>query len=87
MKRADFDFDDMSSGLDASNEPTHVAGSSVGDGDFESDGLPSTGETSAGGQVGPPHDTRDGVQGREQHGEPSEFRKVIDEVVTGKLQP
>jgi hypothetical protein len=88
MKRADFDFDDASSGLPDS-EP--LAGTAEGDGDFETDGLPETGETSAGGQVGPPHDTRGGFEGREQrgetHGEPSGFRKVIDEVSTGKIQP
>jgi hypothetical protein len=66
---------------------TDAAGTPEGDGDFESDGLPETGETSAGGQVGPAGDSRDGVEGRKQPGEPGRLRTVLDEIVTGKIQP
>jgi hypothetical protein len=66
---------------------TDAAGTPEGDGDFESDGLPETGETSAGGQVGPAGDSRDGVEGREHPDEPHGLRKVLDEIVTGKMQP
>ena len=81
MDRPESKFDDSES------RARDVAGSPEGDGDFETDGLPETNDTSAGGQVGPPHDTRGGVQGRDQPGEPSGFRKVIDEISTGKIQP
>jgi hypothetical protein len=80
MGRPEFEFDDSDS------RAQDAAGTPEGDGDFETDGLPATRETSSGGQVAP-HDTRDGVEGREPQDKPSGFRKVIDEVSTGKIQP
>ena len=56
-----------------------VVGTPEGDGDFESDGLPETGETSAGGQVTP---TKDSAAG-----ELTGLEKVIDEISSGTLQP
>jgi hypothetical protein len=81
MDRPEFEFDDSEA------RAQDAAGTPEGDGDFETDGLPDTNETSAGGQVGPPHDARDGVEGRKQPVEPSGFMKVVDEVITGKIQP
>jgi hypothetical protein len=81
MSAREFDFNDSESRAE------DAAGTPEGDGDFETDGLPDTDQTSGGGQVGPPHDTRDGVEGRKQPSEPSGFMKVVDEVVTGKIQP
>jgi hypothetical protein len=63
---------------DSENRASDVAGSPEGDGDFESDGLPSTGETSAGGQVSTPDDTAKKLSGLEE---------VIDEISTGKIIP
>jgi hypothetical protein len=79
MGLPDFEFDSKS-------KTDEVAGTPEGDGDFETDNLPATGETSGGGQVAP-HDTRDGLQGRKKAEEPSGFMKVIDEISTGKIQP
>jgi len=70
---------------EAEDRAMDAAGTPEGDGDFESDGLPETGETSAGGHVVPPGDNRDGVEGRAQHG--GKMKKLIDEIVTGKIQP
>jgi hypothetical protein len=83
---SDFEFDDASSG--AAGEASDVAGKPEGDGDFESDLLPETNQTSAGGPVEAQGDTRDEVEGRgEKPGELSGLMKVIDEISTGKLQP
>jgi hypothetical protein len=87
MKRTDFEFDD------AGGQATDVAGTTEGDGDFETDDLPSTGETSSGGQVTPTGDTRDGIQGRkEDHdrdrtGHGGGLSRVIDQVSSGKILP
>jgi hypothetical protein len=56
-----------------------VLGTPEDDGDFESDGLPDSGETSAGGQVTPAKDAATG--------ELSGLEKVIDEISNGTLQP
>jgi segregation and condensation protein B len=78
---------------DEADDPSAVeaqiqsAGTPEGDGDFESDGLPDTGETSAGGQVGPPGDNREGLEGRAEHHEPEGLMEVLDEISTGKIQP
>jgi hypothetical protein len=80
MDRQDFEFNG------SEGRASDAAGTPEGDGDFETDNLPATGETSAGGQVGP-HDTRDGLEGRKQAEEPSGLMKVIDEISTGKIQP
>jgi hypothetical protein len=81
MKRLDFEFD---SG-DAGGQAAGVAGTAEGDGDFETDNLASTGETSGGGQVSPTQDTRDGLQGR---AEPAGgLKEAIDEVSSGKILP
>jgi hypothetical protein len=81
MKRADFEFDDAGRANDA-------AGTPEGDGDFETDDLPSTDETSGGGQVSPTEDTRDGLQGRaERGGGLGKVIDVIDEVSSGKILP
>jgi hypothetical protein len=78
MKRADFEFDDAGRADDA-------AGTPEGDGDFETDNLPSTGETSGGGQVSPTDKTNDGTQGRAERG--GGLGRVIDEVSSGKILP
>jgi hypothetical protein len=62
-----------------------VPGSPEGDGDFETDELPSTGETSAGGQL----DTGDAERGGQDapaH-KPTGLEFVIDEISSGKLMP
>jgi hypothetical protein len=66
-------------------DDSEVAGSPEGDGDFETDQLPSTGETSAGGQVSTRDDTRDGVQGEEE--KKGGLAYLLDEISTGKIQP
>ena len=79
MAGTEFEFDDDSRGSD-------VAGTPEGDGDFESDDLPSTGETSSGGQVsldGQPELKKPAEADKELHG----LMKVIDEVSSGKIQP
>src|SRR5580692_7893462 len=71
MAKPEFEFEE------SDDRESRIAGTPEGDGDFETDGLPSTGETSAGGQVLPP--------GNEGRGMPvlkkaeSELEKVIDE--------
>jgi hypothetical protein len=86
MKRAEFNFEDTSCGcFETGSEPVDVAGRPEGDGDFESDNLPSTGETSAGGHVVPNDDrAADSPKGRGEH---EGLKHVIDEVITGKIQP
>jgi hypothetical protein len=74
MAKPEFEFDEDN------DQESRVAGTPEGDGDFETDDLPSTGETSAGGQVLPPEDTPEGA-------EESELLKIIDEISTGKIQP
>jgi hypothetical protein len=69
---------------DRTNDDPIVLGTPEGDGDFESDGLPDTGETSAGGQPTP-------RKGREtdpgtHRAEPG-LKHLVDEIVTGKIQP
>ena len=79
MAETDFDFDDDGKAAD-------VAGTPEGDGDFETDNLPSTGETSSGGQVlpnGQPDLKGPAGDDHELHG----LMKIIDEVSTGKIQP
>ena len=86
MKRLDFDFDDGGS------ETEDVAGSPQGDGDFETDNLPDTGQTSAGGQIVPKKDV-EGVVDRTDQAEPTLteptglLEKVIDEISHGTLLP
>jgi hypothetical protein len=64
---------------------SEVAGTPEGDGDFESDLLPETGETSAGGQVSTRNDALSGTAGRaESH---TGLAHVIDEISSGKIQP
>jgi hypothetical protein len=68
------------------SEDKPVPGSPQGDGDFETDGLPSTGETSSGGQL----DTGEAQKGRSStpRGVPPEgVEKVVDEISTGKIMP
>ena len=69
---------------DSGDRALDAAGSPEGDGDFESDGLPETGETSAGGQV-----ARKTAQAEvaADRAEPTGFEKVLDEVSTGKILP
>ena len=62
-----------------------VAGTPEGDGDFETDNLPSTGETSAGGQVSIRDDMRGDTAGRAKS--EGELGRVIDELSAGKIQP
>jgi len=79
MAGSDFEFENDSRASD-------VAGSPEGDGDFETDNLPSTGETSSGGQVtldGQPGLKKPAEADTELHG----LMKVIDEVSSGKIQP
>jgi hypothetical protein len=76
MAKPEFEFDE------ASDQESRVAGSPEGDGDFETDNLPSTGETSAGGQVLPPSSPRHPFAKAE-----NELEAVIDEVSTGKILP
>jgi segregation and condensation protein B len=62
-----------------------VIGTPEGDGDFESDGLPETGETSAGGQQGP---VKGGLaEHTTEHAEPSAVEKAIDGVSHGTILP
>lgn len=79
MKRPDFDFDD------AGSKAPDVAGTPEGDGDFESDNLPDSGETSAGGQLAPKEDR--GTNDRADHDKPGLLEKVIDEVSHGTMLP
>jgi hypothetical protein len=81
MALPEFEFDDSES------KAEDAAGSPEGDGDFETDNLPDTGVTSAGGQLSPKRDSRDGLEGRAEHHEPEGLMKVIDEISTGKIQP
>jgi hypothetical protein len=69
MAGTDFEFDE------ADDQASPVAGTPEGDGDFESDNLPSTGETSSGGQVLPTVKPE------------SELKQVIDEISAGKIRP
>ena len=67
---------------------SEVAGTPEGDGDFESDLLPETGETSAGGQVSTRNDALSGTAGRVEPAESkSGLAHVIDEISSGKIQP
>jgi hypothetical protein len=79
MNKPEFEFDDAGGGA------PDVAGSPEGDGDFETDELPSTGETSSGGQL----DT--GVAAGDGKDKPPHKRSgleyVIDEISSGKLMP
>ena len=62
-----------------------VIGTPEGDGDFESDGLPETGETSAGGQQGP---VKGGLAEHTTEGDrPGEVEKAVDDVSHGTIQP
>jgi hypothetical protein len=79
MNRPEFEFDDSES------RARDVAGSPEGDGDFETDGLPDTNETSAGGQV--LHKTARRPETVADRAEPTGFERVLDEVSTGKILP
>ena len=79
MAKPEFEFEE------SDDRESRIAGTPEGDGDFETDGLPSTGETSAGGQVQPPTDARHGMPGLKKAED--ELEKVIDEVSTGKILP
>ncbi len=75
-----FDFDDG-----GSREPD-VAGTPEGDGDFETDNLPDTGETSAGGHILPTPESP--ATPKAGHHEPTGLlEKVIDEISHGTLLP
>jgi hypothetical protein len=80
MALPEFEFDDSES------KAEDAAGSPEGDGDFETDNLPDTGVTGAGGQS-PKRDSRDGLKGRAENHEPEGLMKVIDEISSGKIQP
>jgi hypothetical protein len=62
-----------------------VVGTPEGDGDFESDGLPETGETSAGGQLALEIDHA--AESGPDHPELTGLEKVIDEISNGTLLP
>jgi hypothetical protein len=62
-----------------------VMGTPEGDGDFESDGLADTGDTSAGGQPVPKQD--DAAESGAGGDEPAGLEKVIDEISHGTLLP
>jgi hypothetical protein len=79
MGGPDFDFDD------AGSKAPDVAGTPEGDGDFESDNLSDSGETSAGGQVAPQRDLPDGSKA--ENVELTLLEKVIDEISHGTLLP
>ena len=79
MAKPEFEFDE------ADSRASGVAGTPEGDGDFETDGLPSTGETSAGGQMLSPRNARHGMPDLKKV--ESELEKAIDEVSTGKILP
>lgn len=79
MSEPEFEFDDAGSGA------RDVAGSPEGDGDFETDNLPATGETSAGGQLDTGEAERDGKDKPAHKRTGLEF--VIDEISSGKLMP
>jgi hypothetical protein len=65
-----------------------VAGTPEGDGDFETDQLPDTGETSAGGQVSTTDDTRDGTAGRSEAAESKGgLKHLAEELGVGKILP
>jgi hypothetical protein len=79
MSGPEFEFDDTG------GRARDVAGSPEGDGDFETDNLPATGETSSGGQVDTGEAERD-AKGKPAH-KPSGLEYVIDEISSGKLMP
>jgi hypothetical protein len=68
-----------------------VIGTPEGDGDFESDNLTATGETSSGGQLntGEAERRKAGASRADVPGpqQPKGLEKVIDEISTGKIQP
>jgi len=76
--------------FDDSEEDELVLGTPEGDGDFESDKLPETGETSAGGWQGPvkgglaEHASAEPPERRDR---PMGLEKVVDEISHGTLQP
>jgi hypothetical protein len=78
MSKPEFEFDDDSVAND-------VAGTPEGDGDFETDQLPSNGETSSGGQL----DTGEAERAGKDAGahKPTGLEFVIDEISSGKLMP
>ena len=70
---------------DAKQDDERVLGTPEGDGDFESDNLPETGETSAGGHQGP---VKGGLaELAPEHKEPTGLEKFVDEISHGTLQP
>jgi len=76
-----FDFDDAGSGA------PDVAGTPEGDGDFETDNLPDTGETTAGGQVLSKKND-EGVVDPDAHAHPTGLlEKVIDAISHRTLLP
>lgn len=78
MSSPEFEFDD-------DGDPRDVAGSPEGDGDFETDNLPSTGETSAGGQLATVETEREATEKPAHKRSGLEF--VIDEISSGKILP
>ena len=81
MTLPNFDFDDAGSGA------PDVAGTPEGDGDFETDNSPDTGDTSAGGQVLPKKND-EGVVDPDAHAHSTGLlEKVIDEISHGTLLP
>ncbi|HEV2620330.1 MAG TPA: hypothetical protein VGU23_10385 [Acidobacteriaceae bacterium] len=92
MSRPDYEFDDATA--------TQAAGTPQGDGDFETDNLPSTGETSSGGQLNTGEaDRRKNEASRAEVPGPQQptgvekgieeaggkLEEVADEISTGKL--
>jgi hypothetical protein len=85
MSGPEFEFDD------AGGSARDVAGSPEGDGDFETDNLPATGETSAGGQL----DTGEAERGKSSTSraevpgahKPTGLEMIIDEISSGKILP
>ena len=76
-----FDFND------AGSTARDVAGTPEGDGDFETDNLPDTGETSAGGQVLPKKNDEEIVD-PDAHAHPTGLlEKVVDKISHGTLLP
>ena len=78
MSGSEFEFE-------SNDASTDVAGTPEGDGDFETDSLPATGATSAGGQLNtgqaeagskdvPPH-------------KPTGLELILDEISSGKIMP
>jgi hypothetical protein len=94
MSKPNYDFDDATA--------TDAAGTPQGDGDFETDNLPSTGETSSGGHLntGEADHRMNQATRADVPGPPkptalehvideigAKLEEVADEISTGKLMP